>query len=135
MPKPTTPTCRGEYFLERRSKENLEKAIGYYEQAIKLDPGYAPAWVGLAAARSDQADRGYLPVEEGYRKAREAAERALALDANLAEAHAAMGGIKMSYDWDWAGADASYQQALALEPGNAKVVRSAAELANDHGPP
>ncbi len=124
---------QGEYFLKRHGKENLEKSLGYYEQTIKLDPGYAPAWVGLAAARSDQADRGYLPVEEGYRKAREAAERALALDANLAEAHAAMGGIKMSYDWDWAGAEASYQRALALEPGNAKFVRNAGMLAKTLG--
>jgi len=124
---------QGEYFLKRHGKENLEKSIGYYEQAIKLDSGYAPAWVGLAAARSDQADRGYLPVEEGYRKAREAAERALALDANLAEAHAAMGGIKMSYDWDWAGADASYQRALTLEPGNAKFIRNAGMLAKTLG--
>ena len=124
---------QGEYFLKRHGKENLENALGYYEQTIKLDPGYAPAWVGLAAARSDQADRGYLPVEEGYRKAREATERALALDANLAAAHAAMGGIKMSYDWDWAGADASYQRALALEPGNAKFVRNAGMLAKTLG--
>ncbi|HYN15983.1 MAG TPA: tetratricopeptide repeat protein, partial [Terriglobales bacterium] len=120
---------QGRYFLERRSKENLEKAIGYYEQAIKLDSGYAPAWVGLANVRSRQADRGYLSVEEGYRKAREAAERALALDANLAEAHAAMGRIRWAYDWDWAGADASYQRALALEPGNASGIGNAAVLA------
>ncbi len=124
---------QGEYFLKRHGKDNLEKSLAYYEQAIKLDPGYAPAWAGLAAARIDQADRGYLPVEEGNRKAREAAEQALALDANLAEAHAAMGGIKMSYDWDWAGADASYQRALALEPGNAKFVRNAAVLAKTLG--
>jgi len=120
---------QGEYFSKRGSKENLEKAVSYYEQAIKLDPGYALAWVGLGVARSSQADRGYLPTEEGYRKAREAAERALALDPNLAEAHAAMGWIKKNYDWDWAGADASYQRALALEPGNATVVRGAAALA------
>ena len=56
---------QGRYFFERRSKENLEKAIGYYEQAIKLDSGYAPAWVGLAETRSLQGDQGYLPVEEG----------------------------------------------------------------------
>jgi len=124
---------QGRYFLQRRSKENVEKALGYYEQAIKLDPGYAPAWAGLATARSVQADGGYLPVEEGYGKAREAAERALALDVNLAEAHAAMGRIKRIYDWDWAGADASYQRALALEPGNATVVRGAAVLAGNLG--
>jgi tetratricopeptide (TPR) repeat protein len=56
-------------------------------------------------------------------------ERALALDANLAEAHAALGWIKTHYDWDWAGADVSYQQALALEPGNATAVRGAAKIA------
>jgi eukaryotic-like serine/threonine-protein kinase len=123
---------QGRYFFERRSKENVEKAVGYYEQAIKLDSGYAPAWAGLAAARSRQADFGYLPAEEGYRKAREAAERALALDANLAEAYAVMGWIKMS-SWDWAGADASYQRALTLEPGNATVVWRAAELAANMG--
>jgi len=120
---------QGQYFLVRRSKENLEKAIGYYEQAIKLDSGYASAWVGLAVARSVQADASYLPVEEGYGKSREAAERALTLDADLAEAHAAMGRIKRIYDWDWAGADAAYQRAVALEPGNATVVRGAASLA------
>jgi len=124
---------QGRYFAQRGNKENLEKAIGYYEQAIKLDPGYAPAWAGLAGARSGQVGRGYLPVEEGYRKAREAAERALALDANLAEAHAAMGSIKLVHDWDWAGADASYQRALALEPGNARVVRVTARLAGTLG--
>jgi serine/threonine protein kinase/TolB-like protein/cytochrome c-type biogenesis protein CcmH/NrfG len=124
---------QGRYFYERRSKENLEKAIGYYEQAIKLDSGYAPAWVGLAETRSLEAGQGFLPVEEGFRRARAAAEQALALDPNLAEAHAAMGWIKMSYDWDWAGADASYQRALALEPGNVTVVRLASELAANLG--
>jgi len=72
---PITPTSKGDTFHERRSKENLEKAVGYNEQAIKLDPGYAPAWAGLAQVRSRQADCAYLPVDEGYRKAREAAEQ------------------------------------------------------------
>ena len=120
---------QGRYFYGRRSKENLEKAIGYYEQAIKLDPSYAPTCAGLGFAHCEQADFGYLPVEEGYGKARAAVQRALALDANLPEAHAAMGWIHMAYDWDWMGADASFQRALALEPGNATVVYGAAVLA------
>jgi tetratricopeptide (TPR) repeat protein len=124
---------QGRYFFDRISKENLEKAIGYYEQAIKLDPSYAAAWAGLAAARSRQADRGFVPLAEGYGKARQAAERALAQEPNLAEAHAAIGWIKTRYDWDWAGADASFKKALALEPGNAEVVRGAAELATALG--
>ncbi|MGH9492554.1 MAG: protein kinase domain-containing protein [Terriglobales bacterium] len=120
---------QGQYFHDRRSKENLEKAVDYFQQAIKLDPGYAPAWVGLARAQARQAGGGYAPAEEGYQKAREATERALALDPNLAEAHAAMGSIKTVYDWDWVGADASFRRALALEPGNALAVASAAGLA------
>ena len=120
---------QGRYFLERRDKANMEKAVSYYEQAVKLDPGYALAWAELARARIRQASAGYLPVDVGFPKAREAADRALALDPNLAEAHAAMGGIKNNYDWDWAGADASYQKALALESGNATVIRGAASLA------
>jgi len=124
---------QGRYFYGRSSKENLEKAIGYYERAVKLDPKYALAWAGLAEAQSRQADWGYVPVEQGYRKAREAAGQALAMDANLAEALAAMGWIKMNYDWEWAGADASFRRALALEPGNATVVYGAAVLAFDLG--
>jgi tetratricopeptide (TPR) repeat protein len=120
---------QGRYFFEHQSKGDLEKAIGYYEQAIKLDPRYARAWAGLAWAHSAQADVGSVPVAQGYRKAREEVERALAMDANVAEAHVAMGWIKATYDWDWAGAEVSYQRALALEPNNKAAVVSAAGLA------
>ena len=74
----------------------------------------------------------YLPIKEGYEKARTAAEKALALDPNLADANVAFAWIKATYDWDSA-ADASYQRALALEPGNAMVVRSAGGLAASLG--
>ena len=60
---------QGRYFLDRRSKENLEKAAGYFEQAIKLDPNYAPAWAGLARVRATQVGGGDLPIHEGYGKA------------------------------------------------------------------
>jgi serine/threonine protein kinase/Flp pilus assembly protein TadD len=120
---------QGRYFFERRDRESLEKALGYYEQATKLDSSYAIAWAQIAWLRANQADRGYLPSKEAYQMARVAAEKALALDSNLAEANAALGWIKATYDWDWAGADACYQRALALEPGNAMVVRGAGGLA------
>jgi eukaryotic-like serine/threonine-protein kinase len=119
---------QGQYFLNREEKEDVEKAIAYYEQTIKLDSGYAPAWVGLAEARCRQLGAGWVPAEEGYAKAREAAERALALDPNLADAHLVMMWIKAVW-WDWPGADASLQRARALEPGNVAVVRRAAWLA------
>jgi serine/threonine protein kinase/tetratricopeptide (TPR) repeat protein len=119
---------QGRYFFQQRAKESVEKATQYYEEAIKLDPSYAMAWAGLSEASSLRADSGYLSADEGYRKARDAAERALALDPNLPEAHAAMGFIKTNYDWDWAGADTSFQRALALGPGNVTTIRNAARL-------
>jgi len=65
-------------------------------------------------------------MEEGRRLSREAIERALALDPNLAAAHAQMGRIKQQVDYDWAGADASFQRAVALEPANAENIGFAA---------
>jgi len=119
---------QGRYFTERRSEEDLKKAIGYYEQALKIDAGFAPAWVGLGVAHYHQAGWGYVNVDEGYRNARLEVEKALQLDPDLAEAHAAMGWIQAHYDWDWAGADASYRRALVLGPGNANAVRNASSL-------
>src|SRR5260370_6612128 len=96
---------------------------------MKVDPRYAPAWVGLSRARFRQADRGLIPHEEGQRQAREAAEQALALDPSLPEAHARIGQMKRLVDWDWMGANASLQRALALDPGNPAVPFWASALA------
>src|SRR5260370_35137447 len=84
---------------------------------MKVDPRYAPAWVGLSRARFRQADRGLIPHEEGQRQAREAAEQALAPDPRLPEAHARIGQMKRLGDWDWMGGKASLQRALAPHPG------------------
>jgi serine/threonine protein kinase/tetratricopeptide (TPR) repeat protein len=119
----------GQYFLQSNKMENLGKAVGYFEQAVKLDPGYAKAWVGLAEARSGQAGADADSNAGSYRGAKEAAARALALDADLGEAHAAMAWVQQFADWDWNGADASYKRALALEPGNAIVISHAGILA------
>jgi TolB-like protein/Flp pilus assembly protein TadD len=123
----------GRFFYDRDTNGDLDRAISYYEQAIHLDSSYAVAWVGLSRARLRQADRGFVPLEEGQRQAREAAERALALDPNLPEAHAQIGRIKMFADGDWTGANASLQRALALDPGNPAVLYAAAGLANSLG--
>jgi hypothetical protein len=101
-------------------------AAKYFERATQLDPSYALAWVGLSRARKWQVVAGVIPADDGHRLAREAVERALALDPNLAEAHAQMGRIKQQVDFDWVGADASIQRAIALEPGDPEFVRSAA---------
>jgi serine/threonine protein kinase/Tfp pilus assembly protein PilF len=120
---------QGRYFLERRSQENSEKALGYFEQAIKMDAGYAPAWVGLARTHNRRAYYGYAPFADGFRQGRAAAERALALDSRLAEASAELGFVQMAHDFGWTGAEASFKRALALEPGNVTIVLYAADLA------
>ena len=114
---------QGRFFLERRGREDLERSVDYFRQSRERDPGYAPAWAGLSQAYARQADSGVVPAADGYRRAREAAEKALALDPQLVDAHLAMGWIHSSYDWDWEAADASFRRALDLEPGSAQTLR------------
>jgi len=119
---------QGKYSLQRDATKAWVKAMGYFEQATRLDPGFAPAWASLGDARVQCAAYGCLPVVEGYAKGREAVEQALALDPNVAEAYSVRGRIQRHFDWDWAASEASYKQALALEPGNAHILVSAAWL-------
>ena len=117
---------QGRYFFQRNTDKDTDMAAKYFERATQLDPSYALAWVGLSRVRNWQGNVGLISSEEGHRLAREAVERALALNPNLAEAHTQMGRIKLQVDFDWAGADASIQRAIALEPGDSDVVRVAA---------
>jgi TolB-like protein/class 3 adenylate cyclase/tetratricopeptide (TPR) repeat protein len=127
---------QGRFFEDRLTREDTAKSIGYYRQALELDPQYALAWAGVSRAHTNQAGYSWdLAIAEGFGKAREAAERALELDPDLAEGHAALGQIRRLYDWDWNGADASFRRALELAPGNAQVIRDAGGLAGNLGRP
>jgi TolB-like protein/DNA-binding winged helix-turn-helix (wHTH) protein/Tfp pilus assembly protein PilF len=117
---------QGYHFFQGSTDKDADMAAKYFERATHLDPSYALAWVGLSRARNWQANEGLIPMEEGRRLAREAVERALSLNPNLAEAHAQMGRLKQTADYDWAGADASMERAIALAPGNPEGVRLAA---------
>src|SRR5713226_1490291 len=117
---------QGHYFFQRNTDKDTEMAAKYYERATQLDPSYAPAWAGLSRVRKWQGATSVIPEEEGNRLARESVERALALNPNLAEAHIQMGRIKQQVDFDWAGAYASRQRAVEIEPGNVEAVVAAA---------
>jgi TolB-like protein/DNA-binding winged helix-turn-helix (wHTH) protein/Tfp pilus assembly protein PilF len=125
-PEAVDAYMQGYYFFEKNTNKDTEMAAKYYERATQLDPSYALAWAGLSRVRNWQVNVGLIPAEEGHRLAREAVERALALNPNLAQAHTQMGRIKQQVDFDWAGADDSFQRAVALDPGNPEVVRTAA---------
>jgi TolB-like protein/DNA-binding winged helix-turn-helix (wHTH) protein len=128
QPHPVNPDAfdaymQGYYFFQRNTSKDAELAAKYYERATQLDPSYALAWVGLSRVRNWETNIDLIPAEKGHLLAREAVERALTLDPNLAEAHAQMGRIHEQADFDWAGADASFRRAMALEPGNPEFLR------------
>ena len=110
---------QGLYFRERRTQKDWENSVLAYQQALDIDPDYAAAWAGLSMVLGAQAGQGYIDLREGSLQARSAAQKALALDPNLAEAYAAMGLIQLNYDWDWDSAEASFQRAMDLAPGDA----------------
>jgi len=97
------------------------KALGLFEQALALDPNYATAHAGVASTYlllTSTVILRPLPVDEAMPLARQSAERARALDEELAEAWAVLGRVKMEYDWDWDGAEADLAHAVALNPNS-----------------
>jgi tetratricopeptide (TPR) repeat protein len=124
---------QGRYFIDRLTREDTARGIGYLQEALALDPGHALAWTELSRARENEAELGWVSSTEGYGAARDAVERALALEPNLAEAHAALGSLQINHDRDWKGAQISYRRALELSPGNALVLREAGIMARDFG--
>jgi len=109
---------QGRYFWSRRGLANFQKAIGYFQQAIQIDPEYAAAYAGLADAYSDQGFWGGTP-NEAIPKAKAAVLRALELDDSSSEAHDALAGISDAYDWDWRKGETEHRRALELNPNNA----------------
>jgi Tfp pilus assembly protein PilF len=118
---------QGRHFVDRLTREDSARGIGYLKQALEIDPEFALAWAALSRAYVAGANR--VPVVEGIPRARDAVARALALEPDLVEGHAQMGWIRMIYDWDWHAAEASLQRALELAPGNADVLIAAGVMA------
>ncbi|MCI0528067.1 MAG: tetratricopeptide repeat protein [Nitrospira sp.] len=111
---------KGRHFWNnKRTEEGLKKAIAYFEQAIEKDPNYALAYAGLADSYHILAAWGYLPTKEAYPRAKAAVERALELDDMFAETHNSLALIKLSYDWDWLGAEREFKRAFSLNPSYA----------------
>jgi len=106
---------RGRIYWNRRGASDLERSVQELEEAVRQDPNYALAWSGLADT--------YVLLgpssTDGFPRARAAAEKALGLDPDLAEAHASLGFTRFFSDWDFAGSERELRRALELDPGYA----------------
>jgi tetratricopeptide (TPR) repeat protein len=110
---------KGRFFWNQRTGRGLEEAIGYFQRALRADPSFAPAYVGLADSYLLLGTHtGARPLEI-YPKAKAAALKALELDDTLAEAHTSLAYEKDLYEWDWAGAEREYRRAIELNPSYA----------------
>jgi len=107
---------KGRYFWNKRTKNDLEKSIYYFEEAINMDSTFALAYSGLAESYIVLGEWRYYPSNEVFPKAKEAAMKAIELDYELAEAHNAMAAVKADYEWDWPGAEREYLKAIELNP-------------------
>ncbi|HEY6947076.1 MAG TPA: tetratricopeptide repeat protein [Candidatus Acidoferrum sp.] len=109
---------RGRFYWTNRA--DMHKSIEAYQQAIQKDPQYALAYAGLASSYAllGQVPYDDLAPSDAKPKAREAAKRALELDPELAEAHAVLGNVAFSYDWNFDLAEREFQRAIALGPNN-----------------
>lgn len=110
---------RGRYLWSKRTFQDLQGAASWFQQAIALDPNYAPAYAGLADSYAIMSAYGDVPPNQYIPLARAAAQKALQLDGSLAEAHTSLALIAQNYDWDWKTAEKEYRRAIELNPNYA----------------
>ncbi|MGI8788256.1 MAG: winged helix-turn-helix domain-containing tetratricopeptide repeat protein [Pyrinomonadaceae bacterium] len=104
-----------------RKIENVIRARDFFEQAIRLDSNYAPAYASLAATYATAAALNLLSPGEAYPKAEKAARRALEIDPNMAQAHSELGDVETDYNWNWAAGETEFKRALELNPNSSSA--------------
>jgi len=117
----------GRYHVDRGSKEDLEKARGYFSQALGIEPGYAAAYLGIGESYLGESPM-YLAPRESMPPASAALLKSLELDDNVGEAHGALGSVRLAYDWDWTAAAHEIARALELDANSAEVHETNAAL-------
>ena len=123
---------QGRHLFQRRSRRDRDTAIAYFEQALAIDPLFAGAWADLAHAIYWQTANGNAALtpknyQAGFSRAKAAAERALALEPDLPEAHLAMSFVLVTADRDMRGSEQAIRKALQLAPGDAEVLGAGAK--------
>lgn len=110
---------RGRQQANMNTAESMLRAVRYFEDSLQLDPGYAPALASLSVASTMAGYYGLMPPAEAWTRARQAAQRAVAIDPLLADAHAALGLSLAWQDWNWTAAEAAFRKAIDVDPQSA----------------
>jgi TolB-like protein/DNA-binding winged helix-turn-helix (wHTH) protein/Tfp pilus assembly protein PilF len=119
-PKVYEAYLKGRHFWNQRSEPDMRQAIAHFEEALRIDPGYAPAYAGLADSYALYGSHGWtLTGGDAWPRAVAAAEKALELDELLADGHTSRARIALNHELDWARAEKGYRRALELNPGYA----------------
>jgi len=124
---------RGWYFYQRATKEDLEKSVAAYQEALKLDPQYARAWAELARAHIRQGSWQWDTVKSAYGKARAAAEQALKIDPNQPIAHRMLGYVYWDYDLNREAAQAEFAKSRQLDPSDGDALSALTIVALAYG--
>jgi serine/threonine-protein kinase len=120
--------AQARFLMNKKGKDNLEKAIDLFAKAGAKDPAFALAFTGIADVYIQLADGHHWTPDKAVPKAKEVALKALLLDAGLSEAHTALARIKTNYEWDFTWAEKEYREALRIDPDNAAAHQAYALL-------
>jgi TolB-like protein len=107
---------KGRFYFARRTKEDIEKSIDSFQQAVALDPNFALAYAGIAESYAVIPSYPYASPAESVPRAKAAVARALEIDPELPQAHTVAGMIAATYDWDWTKAESEFKRSLDLDP-------------------
>lgn len=107
---------KAKHFWNKRTPVDAMRSVEYFGRAVAMDPECADAWAGLAEAYVMTGVLGLHPPQHAFPAAKAAAEKALALDDEAAEAHTALGDVHKLYEWDWQHAEGAYRRAIAADP-------------------
>jgi eukaryotic-like serine/threonine-protein kinase len=124
---------KGRFEWNKRNAEGIYRAIELFNEAIGIDPQYALAHAGLADCYNLLDIWANLPTSETFPRAKAAAQKALSIDDQLAEAHTSLAYAIHTYEWDWAAAELEYQRAIALNPNYATARQWYAEFLTANG--